>query len=234
MADINFHFIDCNEFMNGLTDKQFDLAICDPMYDLNTNFLCPGSDISTTGVKRKHIQQARELSKLTLVDDEYFRQLNRVSNHQIVWGENYFNYNNKPKGRIIWDKVNDSSTFSNAEIASCSMIEGIRIFRFMWNGMLQQNMKNKEARIHPFQKPVALYRWLLQKFGKPGMKILDTHGGSMSLAIACEIEGFDLDVCENNEMHFNDGVSRFNEFKAQKRMVFEEPKQALQQQLFNL
>lgn len=215
---IQFFNVDCMEFMRSKPDKCYDLAIVDPMYDLETNYLCPGSKISTTGVKRNHIETARKLSKLEIVSSEYFNELRRISKEQIIWGENYFNYDEKPKGRIIWDKINDTSTFSNAEIASCTLFKGVRIFRYMWNGMLQQNMKNKEIRIHPFQKPVDLYRWILTKFCKHGWKIIDTHGGSMTNAIACDLEGFDLDICEIDPQHFSSGVKAFEIYKSQQRL----------------
>lgn len=221
--------IDCMEYMCSLPDGFADLAIVDPMYDLATNYLCHGSDISTTGVKRKYIKQANKLSKLNIVDEAYFKELKRISKHQIVWGENYFNYNEKPFGRIIWDKVNDSSSFSNAEIASCTLLKGVRIFRFMWNGMLQQNMKNKENRIHPFQKPIALYKWLLKKYAEPGWKILDTHLGSGSIRIAAYDLGYDFYGVELDKESFDAQEKRFANHVAQQRLFAPTGKPAVEQ-----
>lgn len=183
--------MDCMIGMRDTPDKFYDLAITDPMYIMDTNYLVPGAKISTTGVKRSHNKQARELSKLPPTGMDYFNELVRISKNQIIWGINYYEFANKIKGRIVWNKINDSSTFSNAELAACSLIQGVRIFRYMWNGMLQQDMKNKEQRIHPFQKPVPLYRWCLKNFANPGDKILDTHMGSGSSRIAAYQMGFD-------------------------------------------
>jgi len=206
--------------MSQMKDKEFDLAIVDPMYDLPDNYLVPGSEKSITCVKRNFIKQARKLASQKVVDKTFFKELKRISKNQIAWGEQYFTYPNKPIGRIIWDKVNDSSTFSNAEIASCSMIKGVRIFRYMWNGMIQQDMKNKEKRIHPFQKPVALYQWLLKNYAKPGYRILDTHGGSCSSAIACDIMGFDATIFEIDKDYYEAALDRFNRHKQQQVMEF--------------
>ena len=214
---------DCMEAMKAMPDKAYELAICDPMYDLPDNYLVPGTEKSITCVKRNFIKQAHKLASQKVVDESYFKELTRVSKNQITWGENYFQYPDKPVGRIIWDKMNDSSTFSNAEIASCSMIKGVRIFRYMWNGMIQQDMKNKEVKIHPFQKPVRLYEYLLKNYAKPGDKILDTHGGSMSIAIACDIMGFELDLYEIDEEYFNAGKERLERHQAQGKL-FEEAK----------
>ena len=206
---------DCMTAMAKMKDNEFDLAIVDPVYDLDTNYLCPGSNISTTGVKRNHIKSARKLSKQEVVGIDYFSELRRISKDQIIWGINYFEYPVGICGRIIWDKKNDKSTFSNCEIAACSKIKGVRIFRYMWNGMLQENMKDKEIRIHPFQKPVALYKWILEKYTNPSDKILDTHGGSMSLAIACWDMCHDLTAYEIDKDYYNDAIARLERHKAQ-------------------
>ena len=131
---------------------------------------------------------------------DYFKELLRVSKNQIVWGGNYF-CNNLPEsqGWIVWDKKHpEGVNFADCELAWTSFNVATRIFRFMWNGMLQENMKNKEFRMHPTQKPVALYEWLLSRYAKGGDIILDTHVGSASSLIAChrtnhKFVGFELD-----------------------------------------
>lgn len=210
--------MDCLEYMATLPDNAVDLAICDPMYDLPDNYLVPGTEKSITCVKRNFVAQAKKLAGQEVVGEMYFKELRRVSKNQIVWGENYFQYDGKPVGRIIWDKMNDSSTFSNAEIASCSLIKGVRIIRYLWNGMIQADMKNKEVRIHPFQKPVAIYEQILAGYAKPGDRILDTHGGSMSSAIACNNLGFESVICELDKDHFDAGCKRAMQATAQLRM----------------
>lgn len=187
-----YYNLDCMEGMKLFPDKYFDLAIVDPPY-----FSGPeqrgyyGRSVSPIGVSRLY----GKLDVWKVPGEDYFRELFRVSKEQIIWGCNYFDYN-FGSGRIVWDKVNETSDFSDCEIAYCSMHNSVRIFRYMWNGMfqgksmtegwIQQGNKAKnEKRIHPTQKPVILYEWLLQRYAKPGFKILDTHVGSASSLIAC-------------------------------------------------
>lgn len=214
-SEIKLYNQDCMEAMKQMPDKAFDLAIVDPVYDLPVNSLCPGAEISTTGIRRKGIEQARKLAKQDVVGEEYFKEIFRVSKEQIIWGENYFQSFIPIVGRIVWDKKNDESTFSNCEIAACSLIKGVRIFRYTWNGMLQENMKKKEIRNHPFQKPTALYRWLLNRYAPPQAKILDTHLGSGSIAIACYDMGFDLTGYEIDKDYFDAATKRLENHKKQ-------------------
>jgi site-specific DNA-methyltransferase (adenine-specific) len=221
MSKINFHHIDCMEFMKDKPDKHYPLAIVDPPYGIG----CMSMNYTTSGSVRTHgysvakRRDYRKQSKWDIKPDKtYFNELFRVSENQIIWGGNYFSeLIPSSKAFICWDKrVNDAmrNDFSDCEYAWCSTGVG-RMFRFVWNGMIQGNMKNKEDRFHPTQKPVALYRWLLQNYAKPGDNILDTHGGSMSIAIACDMEGYDLDICELDKEYFDAGVKRFKEYKRQ-------------------
>ncbi len=109
-------------------------------------------------------------------------------------------------------------TYSTGELAYLSWLNKIDFVEITWHGMLQYDMKNKEERIHPTQKPIMLYRWLLDKYAEKGNKILDTHGGSMTIAKACDMEGYDLDICEIDKDYFNNGVNAFNEYKKQGRL----------------
>lgn len=210
--------IDCMIAMRDYPDKFFDLAIVDPMYDMDEHYLAPGSEESN-GVKRRFVQEAKALSKLPIVGMDYFNELTRVSRQQIIWGINYFEFAGEICGRIVWDKVNDESTFSNCELAACSLIQGVRIFRHRWNGFIQQNMKNKEARIHPFQKPVQLYKWILNKYSQPGWKILDTHLGSGSSRVACFDMNFDFTGFEIDLDHFEAQEKRFQQHIAQLKLA---------------
>jgi site-specific DNA-methyltransferase (adenine-specific) len=121
-------------------------------------------------------------------------------------------------GRIIWDKKNDLSSFSKCEIAYCSLHNRTEIFRYLWNGMLQENMREKEKRIHPTQKPVALYKWLLNKYAKQGDKILDTHVGSASSLIACFQLGFDYVGFEIDKDYYESAQTRLHEAMLQPSM----------------
>lgn len=195
MSSQNFHHCDCREFMKGVPDKFYDLAIVDPPYGIGVDEQIGHS--KKASVKKYDKKQWDENPP----DKEYFKELFRVSKNQIIWGANHFIENMPVKNSpcwIIWDK-NKSGDFADAELAWCSFLTAVRIFKFTWNGMIQENMKDKEVRIHITQKPVALYKWILKKYAKPGDKILDTHGGSGSIAIACFDLGFDLDICEKDE-----------------------------------
>lgn len=164
-------------------------------------------------------------------DERYFDELRRVSKQQIIWGVNYFNYSFSP-GRVVWDKCNGASSFSDCEIAYCSLHDSVRLYRYMWNGMCQgksitegyimQGDKSKnEKRIHPTQKPVALYAWLYQQYAKPGDKILDTHLGSGSSRIAAWKLGLDFVGFEIDKYYFDLQEQRFAEEQRQLSFDFE-------------
>ena len=213
---------DCMDVMHEYPDNYFDLAIVDPPY-----FSGPekrgfyGRKISPIGVQRLYGQT----SEWEVPGTEYFEELFRVSKNQIVWGVNYFQYNFAP-GRIVWDKVNGRSSFSDCEIAYCSMHDSVRLFRYMWNGMMQGksiaeghvqqgNKRLNEKRIHPTQKPINLYRWLIQKYATEGDKILDTHVGSASSLIAFEEAGLEYVGCEKDGQIFQSALARLEEYKSQ-------------------
>jgi site-specific DNA-methyltransferase (adenine-specific) len=207
------------ELMGRYPDKHFDLAIVDPPYFNGPQKLgYYGLGYSKIGVER---QEYKKIGKWDVPGQEYYNELCRVSNNQIIFGINYFTFTGIKAGRIIWDKQKAYGlSFSEAEIAYCSLINSVKFFRFRWDGMLQGNMKNKEHRIHPTQKPVALYKWLLSKYAKPGWKILDTHLGSGSSAIACYDMGFALTACEIDGDYFDGAVERLRGFAAQGTLDF--------------
>lgn len=226
---------DCMELMAQLPDKSIDLAVVDPPY-----FSGPekrvfyGSKVSSIGVKRLY-KTSKSWEKPTA---DYFVELERVSKKYIVWGCNYYDYKFHT-GRIVWDKCNDSSDYSDCELAATNLFDHVRIFRFMWNGMLQgspedgrkmQGNKSKnEDRIHPTQKPVQLYRWIFKKYSEPGFKILDTHLGSGSARIAAHDFGLEFIACEIDEDHFIAQEQRFNEYLRQPKIFT--PEQFQPQQL---
>ena len=218
MNNINFYNIDCMEFMQSIPDKHYDLAIVDPPYGIGEN----GSKNKT----REKLAKAKNYKSFAGGDilpptKDYFLNLNRISKNVIIFGANHF-IENIPNANsscwIVWDKVNGESDFADSELAYTNFKTAVRNFRFQWQGMLQGNMKNKEIRIHPTQKPVALYRWILQNYAKQGDKILDTHGGSGSIAIACEIEGYDLDLCELDKDYFEKLKQRYENHCKQPRL----------------
>ena len=213
---IELHNMDCMEYMRGLEDNAFELAICDPPYFERCGTASfRGYAVSGTGVKRTptHIKHWQ------VPDEKYFNELKRVSRNQIVWGCNYYAKYIPDHGRIVWDKVNDTATFSKCEIASHSFGVRVDMFRFRWNGMIQGDMKNKEIRIHPTQKPIKLYEWLLKNYAKEGDRILDTHLGSGSSAIAAHYGGFHFVGCELDPDYFHSAQERFDAETRQQAMA---------------
>jgi len=213
IGDATLYNADCMEVLRSLPDRAFDLAITDPPYfDGPNRSGYYGKGYSSLGVQRaKHYDQIDEWS---VPDTEYFTELRRVSRHQIIWGANHFadRFASASPSWIVWDKQNGASTFADAELAYCSMDCAVRVFRYVWNGMHQGqyggNKSLNEPRIHPTQKPVALYEWLLDNYARAGQTILDTHLGSGSSAIAAKNRGFAFTGIELNEGHFAQACAR--------------------------
>ena len=210
--------IDCMEYMATQPDKAFDLAIVDPPYGIGEN--------GDRNASRGKLAVAKDYKSFAGGDKEpptvaYFIELQRVSKNQIVWGANHFiDRIAKPSSCwIVWDKVTGDSDFADSELAWTSFKTTVRNFRFQWSGMLQGDMKNKEVRIHPTQKPVKLYEWLLTKYAKPGQRILDTHLGSGSSAIAAHYFGADFVGCELDKDYYDAAVNRFQMATAQLAML---------------
>lgn len=157
MLDFGFYNMDCMEGMKQFPDKYFDLAIVDPPYGIKMDGGKIGGD--NLGTATNYIKKSWDAEA---PDKSYFDELMRVSKNQIIWGSNHFisRFSKDSPCWIVWDKDN-SGNFADCELAWTSFPSAVRKFQFRWNGMLQENMKNKEIRIHPTQKPVALYEWLL-------------------------------------------------------------------------
>ena len=204
--------------MKRYEDNYFDLAIVDPPYGIDANL-----KRGDTG-KNKHIKQKDYHVgdwDFEIPSKEYFTELKRVSKNQIIWGGNYFlDYLNNTSCMIVWDKVNGTNSYADCELAWTSFNTSVRKFEWRWHGFLQQNMANKQDRIHPTEKPIALYEWILMNYAKEGDKILDTHRGSASLDIACHNLGFDLVTCELDTDYFNDGNKRLKQHQNQQVMKF--------------
>ena len=202
--------------MSRYPDNYFDLAIVDPPYGI-------GED----GAKNHSRCKATKATKYTAKNwdkeppsKQYFNELKRVSKNQIIFGANHF-IENIPNANsscwIVWDKQN-TGDFADCEMAWASFGTAVRKFEFRWNGMLQGDMKNKEVRFHPTQKPVALYKWILDKYAKQGDKILDTHLGSGSIAIACHDYKFELTACELDKEYFDKAVQRITNHVTQQTL----------------
>lgn len=196
MIDFGFYNMDCMEGMKKFPNIFFDLAICDPPYGGVTR---GGYMSNTSSVLARNKDYHLSLWDMDKPDEKYFSELKRVSKNQIIWGGNYFaSLLSDSQGWIVWDKENGENHFADAELAWTSFDKATRIFRFRWQGMLQGDMKHKEIRFHPSQKPVALYKWLLNRYAAEGDIILDTHVGSGSSLIAChntnhKYVGFEID-----------------------------------------
>lgn len=208
--------MDCMIGMKEFPDNFFDLAIVDPPYlkGIGKDYFFGGKN-NPKGVKRT-FKNSTYWNKGVPNKDWYY-ELCRISKNQIIWGCNYFSFL-QPPGRIIWDKKNETSTFSHCEIASCSLHDSVKIYRQLWNGYLRENMLNGlEKRIHPTQKPIAIYKWQLRKYATPDMKIIDTHVGSGSSIIAfedfgCKWIGFEID-----KDYYEDAIKRIKLHKLQLR-----------------
>lgn len=197
------------QLMARYEDNHFDLAIVDPPYGIGEDGGKSASRCKATGVKPNNLKKKGWDNKSP--NKYYFTELKRVSKNQIIFGANHF-IENIPKANsscwIVWDKVNGNNDFADCELAYCSFKTAVRMKSFRWHGMLQHDMKNKEIRIHPTQKPVKLYEWLLFNYAKEGDKILDTHLGSGSIALACHNLNFDLTACELDTEYFNAAMKR--------------------------
>lgn len=206
-------------------DNYFDLAIVDPPYGIKES---AHRNKSRTKLAKTKMYK-KEFWDYDKPNQEYFNELFRISKNQIIWGGNYFIDNlYSTKSFVVWDKVNQGTNFADCELAWTSFDKAVRLYRFMWNGMMQGspadgssnngNKKTNELRIHPTQKPVKLYEWLLMNYAKEGDKILDTHLGSGSIAIACHNLGFDLTACELDKEYYDAAMNRLDWHQRQKRL----------------
>ena len=216
--------IDCMEYMRAQPDKSFDLAIVDPPYGIGEN--------GDRNKSRGKLAIAKDYKSFAGGDIEppsigYFQELMRVSKNQIIWGANHFMDRIALPSPcwIVWDKVTGASDFADSELAYTSFKTAVRNFRFQWSGMLQGDMRNKEQRIHPTQKPVRLYEWRLTNYAKPGQRILDTHLGSGSSAIAAKNFGVDFIGCELDKDYYEAALNRFNQAENQVSLFEQPPEQ---------
>lgn len=199
------------EMIKRHPDGFFDLAIVDPPYGIGMDW--------KKSKRSRHFNLKSGYNNATIPCEEYFNELFRVSKNQIIWGYNYYAHLLPITNNIIvWDKVleYEKGLKSEGELAFSSFKRyPLLIYRHQWDGFKKGTENGKVNTIHPHQKPVHLYRWILKKFCTAGDKILDTHLGSQSSRIAADIEGFDFWGCEIDEKHFTDGCNRYNTHKKQ-------------------
>lgn len=208
--------MDCMEYMAGLPDKAFDLAIVDPPYNVGASDGKfggkKGAAANVTVANGKHYANHDKTP-----EKEYFDELFRVSKNQIIWGANYYPEYLYHSGWIVWDKLKPAQNpLSDCELAFQSINKLVTKYISQWSGFAKGNKEEREtARIHPNQKPVSLYRWTLQQYAKPGDKILDTHGGSGSICIACHDLCYDLTWMELDEDYYKAACERYQNHAAQ-------------------
>lgn len=218
------HNMDCMELMKQYPDKHFDLAIVDPPYGINADKSqnkAAESRLKANG--KSKAGRGWKLYKETEWDSdipkkEYWTELFRISKNQIVWGGNYMtNFLPPSMGWIIWNKEQRDFSLADGELAWSSFEKALRIFDFSRGSALSNN-NNNGGRFHPTQKPVKLYEWLLTNYAEKGQKILDTHLGSGSHAIACNNLGFELVASELDKDYFEASCERIKQATAQERM----------------
>ena len=206
------------ELMARYEDNYFDLAIVEPPYGIGfgefnrTNKTTDGTRVKANKYKQSNWDDS-------IPTEVYFNELFRVSKNQIIWGGNYFPFiwNFGGKGFIYWHKGNPVPNFADGELAWTSFNKVAKQFDFRYYGGLEGNTSASE-KYHPTQKPIALYEWLLMNYAKEGDKILDTHLGSGSIAIACHNLGYDLTACELDKEYFDAAMKRLKQHQAQLTM----------------
>ena len=207
---INLYNKDCMEALKEMKDNQFDLAIVDPPYGINADVLqnkqSESNRISNGGKWKKYHKSKWDIK---VPNDKYFTHLKRVSKNQIIWGGNYF-FNLHLVGVIIWNKFKNLK-MKEGELAKTSF----NTFKIFNMSRVDAYINNCDSKIHPTQKPVKLYEWLLMNYAKEGDKILDTHLGSGSIAIACHNLGFDLEGYELDKEYFEAASKRLKQHQQQ-------------------
>ena len=208
---------DCMIGMARYPDKYFDLAVVDPPYGIGIHKMNYTQSLNGGVAKR------RDYSAITEWDEnapppEYFLELMRVSKNQIIWGGNYFALP-LTKSWVVWDKRTQSkysNDFADGELAWTSYDLPLKMFRWLWSGMMQQNMKHKQERIHPTEKPIALYEWIYMNYLPNGGKVIDTHLGSGSNRIAADKQrNIDFYGWEIDKDYFDAQEKRWQDYKSQ-------------------
>ena len=214
--DINkIHNQDCLEAMKLMQDNEFDLAIVDPPYGIGAG----GKSFINRNTANKNAEKFYKENDWDKIrpSREYFIELKRISKNQIIWGGNYFCDLIKPaRCFIVWDKKTGDNSYADCELALTSINSNAKIYTKFWLGA---HANNGTPRIHPTEKPIALYEWLLMNYAKEGDKILDTHLGSGSIAIACHNLGFDLTGYELDKEYYDNAIKRIKNHQSQLRIL---------------
>ena len=234
MSEINLMFQDSRDFVKTIPDNHYDWIIADPLYGINET--SHRKNLSRTKLAKVKAYDSGVFTDVSLIPTaEDLEKWFRISKNQIIWGANYLvsevpDFTFPSSGRIVWDKVNRKSNFSDCEIAFQSKSHTTRMFSFMWNGMLQGkdlhngrtaqgNKKLNQSRIHPTEKPVSLYNWIYLNFLKKKLKVFDPGFGSGSIGLSALRCGYDLDACEINKTYYNDAIERFSRIKEEEEKI---------------
>ena len=209
---INITNEDNIKLMSRYKDNHFELAIVDPPYGLGDRLVKGGKNMGLGTLQNLADDKIRTWDEIPA--PEYFKELQRVSKNQIIWGGNYFlDYLGKTDGFIVWDKMNGTNPMADAELAWQNIKGTTRMFR--WHHFSGERTK----KIHPCQKPIKLFEWLLMNYAKEGDRILDTHLGSGTLAIACHNLKFNLTACEIDKEYYDAALKRLKQHTAQLRLI---------------
>ena len=207
---------DCLNVMKQIPDKYFDLCLTDPPYGINIEKMNFTNSTKGGVCKRNDYSNCFTDDKIS---KDVFDEIIRVSKNQIFFGGNYYSeYLPSTQSWIVWNKKGDgrySNDFADGELAWTSLNKPLKIYHYLWTGMIQQNMKNKEKRIHPTQKPVDLFGMILRDYSKEGEKILDPFSGSGTTAIACHRGKRQFLCVEKDEVYFQKSVERLEEERKQ-------------------
>jgi site-specific DNA-methyltransferase (adenine-specific) len=205
---------DCVEFLERCKINQFDLTFSDPPYGIGVDGV---NIIKNKSGDQNHHYDHSKMWDSEIPDSYYFHEIIIRTKNQIIWGGNYFlNHLGYCKAPIIWDKLNGNSMYADGEFAwtSKGLPKNLRIFKHQWCGAFKDS-ERKTIKIHPTQKPIALYKWLLKNYAKPGWTIFDSHVGSGSSRIACYDMGFDFVGCEIDSDYYQAQEERFKNHIAQ-------------------
>ena len=217
--------MDCLEGMREIPDKSIDLVITDPPYGIKVGGSKPFGKVGGSKpfgkAGRRGVVEATEYQ---LFDDskppsdEIFKEMFRISKNQIIFGGNFFVLPPSPCW-IVWDKINGETDFADAELAWASFKSAVRIFQFRWNGMLQEDMSHKEERVHPTQKPVKLFEWIIKNYAKEGDVICDPFFGSGSCLVACVRMGHQFIGFEKEQTYFDAAQIRIKKAQEQGKIT---------------
>ena len=214
MAISEAYLMDCMDYMKTIPDKWFDLAVVDPPYGIN-------AEQGTNRASRKQFKDKKYGWDSVAPNIQYFTELFRISNNQVIWGANHFIENipnANSKSWLIWDKKNPDRCFADCELAWCSNIDNARIIDLK---RVQELNKKDGGKIHPTQKPIALYSWIYANYLPEGGRVFDSHLGSGSNRIAADKAGnIDFYATEIDPDYFNDQEKRWRQYKAQAVIAF--------------